>query len=232
MPGRIKIDLHIHTGEDPQEDIQHSAYDLIDRASELAFDALSITNHDIVTFDHDLQGYAESKGILLIAGMEAHVSGNHVLIINPGPAALSKKKLVYEDLIEIREEGALAIAPHPFFPGQKSLKDDLLTHHRLFDAIEFSQYYNMFLNFNRRAVRTARRFRMPLVASSDCHYLWQFGRNYSLVEAEKDIPRILQAIRKGRLEVHSPPQPVLMMARTIYMFFAQKRLKWGRSARD
>ena len=229
MSGQIKIDLHIHTGEDPQEDIEHTAYDLIDRAAELDFDALCITNHDIVTYDDNLKNHADSEGILLIPGMEAHVSGNHILIINPGPGIPSDRKIIYDDLDNIRDEGALLIAPHPFFPGPKSLKLDLHAYHELFDAIEFSQYYNIFLNFNRRAVQASRKYDKPLVGSSDSHYLWQFGRNYSVVEADRNIQSIIQGIRDGRIEVHSPPQPVFMMAKTIYLFFAQKRFKRGRS---
>jgi len=69
MPKKLKTDLHIHTAEDPRDNISYSARDMIDRAGELGFDVLSITNHNVVTYDEDLAAYAKKKGILLIPGI-------------------------------------------------------------------------------------------------------------------------------------------------------------------
>ena len=42
----LKIELHSHTVDDPRDDIAHSAQQLIDRASDLGYDAIAITLHD------------------------------------------------------------------------------------------------------------------------------------------------------------------------------------------
>ena len=54
----LKVDLHLHTSEDPVDIITHSARQLIDRAAELGFDALALTLHDCDFRDPGLRSYA------------------------------------------------------------------------------------------------------------------------------------------------------------------------------
>lgn len=224
MLEKLKVDLHTHTAEDPYEHINFNAYQLIDRASQKGFDALAITNHCIVTYDKDLVRYAEKKGILLVPGMEATFSNKHVLIINPD---FKKSPLdrPLEDLARIKNDSNLIIAPHPFFPTSKSLKSRLLFNLPYFDAIEFSHFYNHSINCNKRAISVADQHRIPLLGTSDCHHLWQFGTTYSIIEAEKEIPSIIEAVKKGRIEVCSTPLSLFDMTREAMNFFLLKRMK-------
>ena len=52
MPGEgknlIKLDLHIHTLDDPKDKLDYSAHELLARARRLGFSALAITLHDEV----------------------------------------------------------------------------------------------------------------------------------------------------------------------------------------
>ena len=83
MVKKLKVDFHTHTDDDPWEKIDYNALQLIDRAGEQGFDALAITNHDVITYSKELAAYAADKGILLIPGVEAKFSNKHVLILNP-----------------------------------------------------------------------------------------------------------------------------------------------------
>ena len=65
----LKADLHIHTKEDPHDNIGYSAKQLIDHAAKLNFDVISITNHDTSSYTEELAEYAKLKGILLIPGI-------------------------------------------------------------------------------------------------------------------------------------------------------------------
>ena len=47
-PDRIKLDLHIHTLDDPKDKLDYSAHELLARARRLGFSALAITLHDEV----------------------------------------------------------------------------------------------------------------------------------------------------------------------------------------
>src|SRR5262249_2334928 len=66
----LKVDLPIHTSEDPADVISHDAYQLIDRAVELGFNALAITLHDRVLTDPRLSAYARERGIILLPCVE------------------------------------------------------------------------------------------------------------------------------------------------------------------
>ena len=59
----LKADLHLHTSEG-EAFIAYDARSLIDRAARAGFQVVSITNHDVVTFDRDLAAYARDQGIL------------------------------------------------------------------------------------------------------------------------------------------------------------------------
>lgn len=221
---RLKVDLHAHSADDPKDYINFSARKLIDRAAELGFDALAITNHDIITNNSELEDYAALRGLLLIPGAELTLSGKHVLLLNPEGGVIPKIKFL-EELAEIKGGSSLIIAPHPYYPGLKCLRSKLETHLSVFDAIEFSFFYNHFLNCNRKAIQIAQRHGKPLVGNSDCHNLWQLGFTYTLVEAEKSIPSIVSAVKGGKTEVVTTPLPAWVMARVALNFALGDRLK-------
>lgn len=223
MPQKLKVDLHTHTAEDPLENITYDSFQLIDRASQEGFDVLAITNHDLITYNQELAEYAEKKGILLVPGIEASFSEKEVLILNPDFKNNSLKRSL-EDLPKIKNDHNLFIAPHPFFPNKKSLKSDLYPYLSFFDAIEFSHFYNRYVNYNNQAVKAAKQYDKPLMGMSDCHNIWQFGTTYTLVEAEKEMFSIFQAIKKGKIEIHTKPVSLMTMTRVSLNFFLAKKL--------
>lgn len=111
---KLKADLHIHTAEDPCDNIKHTAIELIDRASEQNFDVLAITNHQAITFTKKLESYAAGKGILLIPGTEIMVGRAHALVINPR-FKITKDKYRLDEMPGLKDDKSLWIAPHPFF---------------------------------------------------------------------------------------------------------------------
>jgi len=231
MTKKLKVDFHIHTAEDLKDYIPYNSFELIDVASQKGFDALAITNHDAVYYNPDLVRYAENKGILLIPGMEATFSDAHVLILNPD-FQINPEGRTIEELSSLKKEDNLIIAPHPFFLRFKSLGSDLLTYIHLFDAIEFAQYYNKFINYNKTAVETAKEYKIPLIATSDCHFLWQFGDTFSLVEAKKDIPSIIKAVKSGKVEIFTKPISLATMAKIMATFMLRKAFYKKKNSRS
>ncbi|MFB0566570.1 MAG: PHP domain-containing protein [Candidatus Aminicenantaceae bacterium] len=224
MIQKLKVDLHTHTMEDPSEKINYDATRLIDRSSEEGYDVLAITNHYTITYNQDLVRYAEKKGILLLPGVEARFSRKHILIINPDFQNIPKN-LTLEDLAKIKDYNNLIIAPHPFFPGGTSLGTMILKHISFFDALEFCHCYNHSINFNKKAVQAAHRYNMPLIGTSDCHYLWEFGSTYSLVESEKRPLSIIKAIKEGKIEIRTNPLSMTSMSRIAVNFILANKLK-------
>jgi len=209
---KLKVDFHTHTSDDPQDYIDFSAERLIDRAAERGLDALAVTNHDAVTFSRDLEDYAAARGIILIPGVELTLSNKHVVIVNPEFKKAEDFQSL-DDLAAIRNDGNLIIAPHPFYPGSRCLRSKLEAYLDSFDAVEFSFFYNPLINPNKKAVEIAARHGKPLVGSSDCHNIWQVGYTYSLVEAEKSIPSIIAAVKKGQVEIATTPLSMWSMCR-------------------
>jgi predicted metal-dependent phosphoesterase TrpH len=208
----LKVDLHLHTNDDPLDSMPHGGYELVDRAAALGFDALAITLHDRQHEDADLSAYARERGVLLIRGVERTIRRRHVLLLNFNAAAAHAVRSL-DDVAALKRSGdGLVIAPHPFFPDRSCLGSALDAYAGVFDAVEWSYFWMRGLNFNARAARWARTHGKPVVGNSDLHDLRQLGRTYSLVDAPKDVDAIVHAIRAGRVTLVTTPAPVTEVA--------------------
>jgi predicted metal-dependent phosphoesterase TrpH len=208
----LKVDLHLHTADDPIDRLFHTSFDLVNRAAELGFDALAITLHEIQLADSRLSAHARDRGIILIPGTERTIEGYHVLMLNfPGAAAESVR--TFDELARLKARtGGLVIAPHPYFPVRHCLQTKLDAHRDLFDAVEWSYFWTRAVNFNARAARWAHAHGKPLVGNSDLHDIRQIGRTYSRIDAPRDASAICEAVRSGRVALHTEPAPVLQLA--------------------
>lgn len=207
---KLKADLHLHTSEDTKERIEYDSRELVELAHQRGFDVLSITHHGRVFHDEDLVAYAREREILLIPGMEATIERKHVLLLNVNCQAELKD---FEDIRRIRRGDSLVIAPHPYFPSMTSLHSKLDHYIDLFDAIEYCHFYFKRINFNKKAVETAQTEGLPLIGTSDAHSRWQLGTTYSLIEAEKEVESIIDAVRAKRVEVVTNPLPIHRLPR-------------------
>jgi predicted metal-dependent phosphoesterase TrpH len=208
----LKVDFHLHTGDDPVDTIPHSTVTLIDRAAALGFDALAITLHERQFGDPRTRDYARERGITLIPGVERTIEGRHVLLLN-FPASAAESARTFDDVARIKGTHAgLVIAPHPYFPARACLRGALEAHADLFDAVEWSYFWTHGINFNARAARWARAHGKPVVGNSDLHVLRQLGRTYSLVDIQRappDAAAICDAIRAGRVTLQTEAVPVV-----------------------
>jgi predicted metal-dependent phosphoesterase TrpH len=201
----LKVDFHIHTGDDPIDRIPYSTHQLIDRAAALGYDALAITLHDCQLDVQPFAAWAAERGIVLIPGIERTVEGRHVLLLNfPGDAVADVR--TFSDVRRLKQEhGGLVIAPHPYFPALQSLFGALNRHADLFDAVECNAMYTASLDFNRPAARWARAHDKPVVGNGDVHRLEQLDTTYSLVDAERDPAAICAAVAAGRVRLVTRP---------------------------
>ncbi len=223
----LKVDLHIHTKEDPEDRVSYSARELIDQARQRGFDAIAITNHNTITHSPALESYAADRDIVLLPGVEATIRTKHVLLINMDFE--SGRFSSFEQLLEQKAEDNLVIAPHPCFPSPTCLNGQVQATPHVFDAIEYSHFYHTWINFNRPAVRLARKYGLPVVGTSDAHLPDQFGRAYSLVEAEKDRDGIIQAIKADRVRPVTQPLPLLWLLGVLLRVGSSKRPVWKKA---
>jgi predicted metal-dependent phosphoesterase TrpH len=219
----LKIDLHIHTADDPVDRIPYTTLDLIARAAELQFDAVAVTLHDRQLDIRDLTDFARARGILLIPGVERTIRGRHLLLINFPEEAESLQSFEDVEALKRRHPEGLVIAPHPFFPHSNCLRGwshDLVD---LFDAVEVNAFYTSALDFNRAAVKFAGAHGKPLVGNSDAHRLPTFGMTYSLVQAELNAAAICTAIRSGQVLVETTPLSPVEATKYCFALFAGGR---------
>jgi predicted metal-dependent phosphoesterase TrpH len=212
----LKVELHTHTADDPHDKIPYSTHQLIDRAAELGYDALAVTLHDKQLDPAQFTDYARERGITLIPGIERTIEGKHVLLLNFRRG--TEEVQSFGDLARLRQrEAGLVIAPHPFFPHSSCLGRLLERHAALFDAVEWNAMFTRAVNFNRAAVRWARRHGKPVVGNGDVHRLRQLGTAFSRVDAPRgaSAEEICRAVREGRVGFEAQPLTVLQAA-TIF----------------
>jgi len=210
----LKVELHSHSDDDPEDRIPHTTTQLIDRAAALGYNAIAVTLHNLQLDLDPFRALAAALGITLIPGVERTIEGKHVLLLNFTPQGSAVT--TFEALGRLRQaEAGLVVAPHPYYPLGSSLGSVLDRFPSLFDAVEFNAMYAPGVDFNRRAVRWAAAHGKPIVGAGDVHRLAQLGTTYSLVDSAPEPGAICDAIRTGRVRVETLPLSWLKSA-TIF----------------
>ena len=239
----IKVDLHIHTLDDPKDVIDYSAHQLLERAKQLGFGVLAITLHDAVFDRAEVFADAAAMGILLIPAAEVRLQGADAILLNVTASEVAGLKN-FEDLRQLRARRGMSatadpsgrgsiftIAPHPFYVLGGSIGPRLLEEIDCFDAIELCHFHKGLLNPNRRAAKVAAQFSKPLIATSDAHQLHAFGRHYTSIPSSTalTIENVFAALRQGPLRLTSPPASMVDLASAIYWIFLAHPFKLRRS---
>lgn len=201
----LKVELHTHTADDPQDRIPYTTTQLIDRAAALGFDAIAVTLHDRQLEVSPWHDYAADRGVVLIPGIERTIHGKHVLLLNFEGGAEQVHSFADVAALKRSQPRGLVVAPHPFFPAPSCLWGLLEEHTELFDAVEVNGMFTSAVDFNARARRWACANGKPLVGNGDVHRLPQLGTTFSLVDAEPEPDAICTAIAAGRVRVMARP---------------------------
>jgi|SRR5579884_1841183 predicted metal-dependent phosphoesterase TrpH len=219
----IKIDLHIHTLDDPRDAVDYSAHQLLERARALGFRVLAITLHDAVFDRPEVFAEAAAMGILLIPAAEMRLQGADVIVLNvtAREAAMLKS---FDDLRRLRArrgDSVFTIAPHPFYLFGGSIGSRLVREIDCFDAIEFCHFHTGLFNPNRPAQKVAARFGKPLIATSDAHRLHAFGSHYTSIPRPTALTaeNVFAALRSGPLRLTSPACSFTGLISSVYFVF-------------
>ena len=229
----VKADLHLHTAEDPLDEIDYTARELIDHAADEGFRVLAVTLHDKVFDEPAAFAHARERGVLLIPAAELRIEGADTVLLNvSAPEAATVR--TFDDLRRLRAArgpSLLVFAPHPFYRMGGSIGRRIEQHLDCFDAIEFCHFHVPVFDPNVPAARLARRTGKPLLATSDAHRRRFFGQNYSFLGLPKGAPPtvegVFDAIRADRVRRVSPtgglPRLVAML---FFLFFVHPVLVW------
>lgn len=225
----IKVDLHIHTVDDPKDVIDYSALQLLERARELGFGVLAITLHDAVFDRPEVFAAAADMGILLIPAAEMRLEGADVIILNVTAAEVERLRS-FADLRQLRSargDSIFTIAPHPFYLLGGSIGRRLIADIDCFDGIEQCHFHKGPFNPNRRAARVARKFKKPMIATSDAHRLHAFGRHYVSIPraAAVSCESVFHALRHGPMKMVSPACTMKDFCSAVYWVFVSHPLQ-------
>ena len=225
----IKLDLHIHTHDDPLDALDYSAHQLLERAKALGFAVLAITLHDAVFDRREVFKHAAEMGILLIPSAELRILGGDVILLNVNAEEAAAVRN-FDDLRQLRArrgESIYTIVPHPFYILGGSIGERMLQEMDCFDAIEVCHFHKGIFNPNRRAARVAEQSGKPLIATSDAHRLSAFGRHYTSIPrpAELTPEAIFAALRSGPLRLTSPPASIADLVSAFYFIFVEHPLR-------
>jgi predicted metal-dependent phosphoesterase TrpH len=225
----IKVDLHIHTLDDPKDALDYSAHQLLERARGLGFRVLVITLHDTVFDRPEVFSDAASMEILIIPAAEVRLEGADVILLNVTASEIESLRSLNDlQALRIRRGQSLfTIAPHPFYFLGGSMGEKLVQKIDCFDAIELCHFWTRFFNLNRRAMQVAARFKKPLIATSDAHRLHAFGSNYTSIPrpVALTIENVFAALRNGPLRLTNPPCNFTDLISTVYWVFVAHPLR-------
>ena len=202
----LSVELHAHSslsydGRDPVEL-------LLEQAAAVGLDALAVTDHDEIDASLAAAEQADEYGLVGIPGMEVSSAAGHVLALGVServPAGLS----FHETLDRIREQGGVAVVPHPFQQSRSGVmakigESDLAAA----DAIEVYNSRLLTGRGNRKARRFAERHDLPQTAGSDAHISEMVGQAVTCIDAdEPTTDAILDAILDGRTSVEGKRTP-------------------------
>lgn len=186
---QLKIDLHVHTVY--SYDSLITSKELVHFVKKRELNGVAITDHGRV--DGALK-IARETDLLIVPGMEIESLDGHIVALDvqePVPGKLAAS----ETVDRIHEAGGIAVACHPATFFKESLGKRVSSK---FDAVEVIN--SSAIPFNRsvrHAQLLASQLELPRVAGSDAHYGPEIGCAHTVIDAEKEVGKIVEAIKKG-----------------------------------
>ncbi|WP_135851867.1 CehA/McbA family metallohydrolase [Halorussus salinus] len=204
----VTIDPHVHSegSYDGHEPVEL----LLAQASDIGLDGIVVTDHDTIRESLRAAELASEYGLVGIPGVEVSTAAGHLLAIGVTERPEPHRPLD-ETVAEIREEGGVAVVPHPFQRTRHGVRRGRITD---CDAIEVYNAWIFTGYRNRRARQFAARNDYPGVAASDAHSAKYIGRAYTELTIEASSKRdldsetIVAALADGDADVYGRRQPL------------------------
>lgn len=191
------IDMHIHE-KTYSSDSSMLLDDIVEQAKKLGLDGICITDHESNSLKETASQTAKDKNFLIFVGAEILTYEGDVIIF--GLDNIPQEKMHAKDLVAlVNNQGGVAISAHPYRQNGRGMGDEIKKTPGL-SAVEGLNGSTP-PELNMKAYDSAREVGLPLVGSSDAHWISQLGKYATYFEddiaTEYDL---IQAIKSGRIE--------------------------------
>ncbi len=205
------IDPHIHSKY--SNDSRMTPKEIIERSMKIGLDGVAITDHNSIK--GSLEGIKYSKGMedfVVIPAMEISTLKGHIVAL--GIQEEIRSKMSPEETIEkIRDQGGIAIIPHPFVRYREGLCDYVKDLDM--DAIETLNSRYIFGYSNWRAKKLADERGIPQIGASDAHFIGAIGSCITEIETDFSIDGVLKGILSGKTRVFGDRTPLPLILKEV-----------------
>lgn len=234
----MKIDLHVHT---------HYSNDSISKIEKIAktikekgLNGFAITDHNTVKGWKEGERIAKKYKLFFIPGEEIKTKKNGKVIGDIIGIFLKKEiksRKPMSVIKEIKEQGGIAIIPHPFhlltpFRGQLEKDPDRLVTPFRADIEDYKDVIDAIETFNARVITKladekayifARKNNIAMVGGSDAHYWKDAGDGYTFAPYVKKLEEFKKAILEKKTRGEGKKTPLRSM--TVPAFARIKKRK-------
>jgi predicted metal-dependent phosphoesterase TrpH len=202
----LRFDLHVHT--DYSKDGMSSVEKILQAAVSRKLDGIAITDHDTTAGARYALEVVDkvAPGLLVIPGEEVTTRSGHLIVLGITrdiPGGMS----VGDTIEEARKLGGIVIVPHPYNRPRHGMPIP-----KGADAAEVYNSRYILGMHNRRATQRARKLGLPGVAGSDAHQASLVGNAITLINANKNLKDVLEAITQGRTSIDVKKTPLYLYA--------------------
>lgn len=201
----IRADLHCHTCF--SHDCFATVAEVVETARRRELTALAITDHDRI--EGAWRARDNARDLQIIIGCEISLEGGAHLIGLWLEQPVRAQR--FEEVVaEIRAQGGIVIAPHPFHPFTGLFRNGIVDEQlRQLNALEVCNGHEP-SDHNRAAARLTNEHKIPAVAGSDAHYGADVGR--ACVEFADATGALTPALlRTGMRTLWEPAQDLAML---------------------
>ncbi len=201
-----KFDFHIHTCCSKHwlwgVDGLSTPREVVETAISRGLDGIAVSDHNTTKGGLLAARIAKKmdKNFLVIPSIEVKSKSGDVLAIGVlEELTIKSRSLTAAEAVEqMREKGAVIIAPHPY--GREGLGS--LVEKLKFDALEGFNA-RILSRYNRKAKELAERLGLPMVASSDAHIADEIANGITALDInELSIDAVKKAIIKGKTKIY------------------------------
>ena len=201
------LDIHVHT-EEYSRDSQLPLRKILSSAAKIGLSGVCITDHETQALYSQAGMLSKESGLLVIVGLEYTCQEGHLLVF--GAPNLHRSQLPLNSALkEIKAQGGIAIAAHPFRWDSPHMSDAIRDNASLLDGVEAFNG-GASAEENLLAYEFANENKLPILGGSDAHHESRIGRfatDFATpVKDEKDFIRAItraKTIKKEFLNVNA-----------------------------